>query len=43
MLAFHGDARLRRLLPGLGERVVLAYVQAVVTVVALLWFAVSVG
>ncbi len=41
MLAFHGDARLRRRLPGLGQRLVLAYVQAVVTVVALLWFAVS--
>jgi hypothetical protein len=43
MLAFHGDARLRTRLPGLGQRVVLAYVQAVVTVVALLWFVVAMG
>lgn len=43
MLAFHGDARLRTRLPGPGQRVVLAYVQAVVAVVALLWFAVAMG
>ena len=43
ILALHGDARLRRRLRGAGERVMLAYVQAVVTVVGLLWFAVAMG
>jgi hypothetical protein len=42
LLAFQGEPRLQRKLRG-AERAVLAYVQAVVTVVALLWFAVAMG
>lgn len=43
LLAFQGERRLQWCLPGGGARAALVYVQAVVTVVTLLWFAVVTG